>query len=37
MAVDWRNASGVLMSAELCDGAGMEICDGVPSTCSSLA
>ena len=24
------------MCAEICDGAGVEICDGAPSTCSSL-
>ena len=33
---DWRNTFGILMCREICDGAGMGICDGVPSTCSSL-
>ena len=35
MDEDWRNAFGILMCAEICDGAGVGICDGVPSTCSS--
>ena len=30
------NAFGVLMCAEICDGASTGICDGVPLTCSSL-
>ena len=36
---DWKNAFGILMPMmcrELCDGAGAGICDGAPSTCSSL-
>ena len=35
MDEDWRNASGILMCKEICDGAGAGICDGSPSTCSS--
>ena len=36
MNEDWRNAYGILMCAEICDGAGVGICDGAPSTCSSI-
>ena len=36
MDEDWRNAFGILMCTEICEGAGMGICDGWPSTCSSL-
>ena len=36
MDEDWRNAFGILMCRYICDGAGTGICDGVPSTCSSL-
>ena len=36
MDEDWRNASGILMCTEICDGAGAGICDGSPSTCSTL-
>ena len=36
MDEDWRNAFGILTCAEICDGAGAGICDGAPSTCSSL-
>ena len=34
---DWRNAFGILMCAEICDGtgAGARICDSAPSTCSN--
>ena len=35
MDEDWRNAFEILMCTEICDGAGVGICDGVPSTCSS--
>ena len=35
MDEDWRNTFGILMCKEICDGAGMGICDGSPSTCSS--
>ena len=35
MDVDWRNAFGILMCTEICDGAGAGICDDAPSTCSS--
>ena len=35
MDEDWRNAFGSLMCAEICDGAGVGICNGAPSTCSS--
>ena len=35
MDEDWRNAFGILMCMEICDGAGAGICDGLPSTCSS--
>ena len=35
MDEDWRNAFGILMCVEICDGAGMGIYYGVPSTCSS--
>ena len=33
MDEDWRNASGILMCMEICDGARAGIC--APSTCSS--
>ena len=36
MDEDWRNTFGILMCAEICDGAGAGICDGAPSTWSSL-
>ena len=32
MDEDWRNAFGILMCMEICDGAGTGICDGAPST-----
>ena len=35
MDEDCRNAFGSLMCTEICDGAGAEIGDGSPSTCSS--
>ena len=35
MNEDWRNAVGILMCTQICDGAGTGICDGAPSTCSS--
>ena len=34
MDEDWRNAFGILMCTEICDGAGAGISDGAPSTCS---
>ena len=34
MDEDWRNAFGILMCMEICDGGGPGICDGLPSTCS---
>ena len=33
MDEDWRNAFGILMSIEICDGAGAGICYGEPLTC----
>ena len=35
MDEDWRNAFGILISTEICDGAGVGIYDGSPSACSS--
>ena len=35
MNEDWRNAFGILMCREKYDCAGVGICDGAPSTCSS--
>ena len=35
MDEDWRNTFGILMCTEVCDGAGMGICNGMPSTCSN--
>ena len=35
MDEDLRNTFGILMCTKVCDGAGMGICDGAPSTCSS--
>ena len=39
MDEDWRNAFGISMCTEICDGAGAKICDarcdGAPSTCST--
>ena len=35
MNEDWWNAFGILMCKELCDSAGVGICDGAPLTCSS--
>ena len=35
MDEDWRNAFGILMCTEICDGTGAGICDGSPLTCSS--
>ena len=35
MDEDWRNAFGILICTEICDGAGAGICDGAASTCSS--
>ena len=35
MEENWRNAFGILMCAEICDGAGAEIRDGAPSNFSS--
>ena len=32
---DWRNAFGILMCKEICNGTRVGICDGAPSTCSS--
>ena len=37
MDEDWRNAFGILMCTEICDGAGAGICYGAPSTCSSIS
>ena len=34
MDEDWRNAFGILICTEICDGPGAEICDGSPWTCS---
>ena len=31
----WRNAFGILMYREIYDGAGAEICDDTPLTCST--
>ena len=31
----WRNEFGILICTEIFDGAGVGICDGAPSTCSS--
>ena len=36
MDEDWRNAFGILMCMEICNGTGAGICDGVPLTCSSV-
>ena len=36
MDEDWKNALKFLMCTEICDGTGAGICDGAPSTCSSL-
>ena len=36
MDEDWRNAFGILMCTEICDGTGMGICDGAPLSSSSL-
>ena len=33
MDEDWREALGIFMYTEICDGAGAGICDGMPSTC----
>ena len=35
MDVEWRKAFGIF-GMEIWDGAGAGICDGAPSTCSSL-
>ena len=35
MDEDWKNTIGILMCAEICDGAGAGIWDSTPSTCSS--
>ena len=35
MNEDWKNAFGILMCREICDGTGARICEGAPSTCSS--
>ena len=35
MDEDWRNEFGILMCAEIYDGAGAGICDGAPSICFS--
>ena len=35
MDEDWRNAFGILMCTEICNGAGKGIYDGLPLTCSS--
>ena len=35
MDEDWRNAFEILMCSVICDDAGVGICDGAPSTCSS--
>ena len=37
MDKDYRNAFRILMCKEICDGAGAGICDGAPSTCSSVS
>ena len=34
MDEDWKNAFGILMCTEICDGTGAGICNGSPSTCS---
>ena len=36
MDEDWRNTFGILMCAQICDGAGVGIYDDAPSTCSSI-
>ena len=36
MDEDLRNAFGILMCTEICDGTGVGICDDAPSTCFSL-
>ena len=35
MDEDWRNAFGILMCAEICNGTDVGICNGAPSTCYS--
>ena len=35
IALWMRNTFGILMCMEICDGAGVGICDGAPSTCFS--
>ena len=35
MDEDWRNAFGILMYPEICDGAGVGIGNDTPLTCSS--
>ena len=35
MAEDWRNALGILMCTEICDGTGAGICADAPLTYSS--
>ena len=35
MDEDWRNAFGISMCTEICDGPVAGICDGSPSTSSS--
>ena len=37
MDEDWRNAFGILICTEICDGAGTGICDGALSTYSSFS
>ena len=36
MDENWRKAFGTSIYSEICDGAGVGICNGMPSTCSSL-
>ena len=36
MDEDWRNAFGILLWAEIYNGAGAGICDGAPLTCCSI-
>ena len=36
MDEDGRNTFGILMCAATCAGTGTGICDGMPSTCSSI-
>ena len=37
MDEDWRNAFGILMCVEICDGSSVGLWNGVILTCSSLS